>query len=72
MRLGTNFISFQNDPSRLFFILTDPNWMGGSNFGGEYNKTEPAQLLTVFAAGVFYVPPYEKRFPGASIFTCNH
>jgi deferrochelatase/peroxidase EfeB len=68
MRLGTNFISFQNDPGRLFFILTDPNWMGGSNFGGESGKSEISDLLSVLAAGVFYVPPMEKPFPGKSIF----
>jgi deferrochelatase/peroxidase EfeB len=33
-RVGQNFISFQNDPNRLFFILTDPRWMGKANFGG--------------------------------------
>lgn len=68
MRLGTNFISFQNDPGRLFFILTDPNWMGGSNFGGESGKSGIPDLLSVLAAGVFYVPQIEKPFPGKSIF----
>lgn len=68
VRLGINFISFQNDPSRLFFILTDPNWMGRSNFGGEPGKSGISELLSVLAAGVFYLPPTEKPFPGASIF----
>ena len=68
IRLGTNFISFQSDPSRLFFILTDPNWMGGSNFGGESGKPEVSELLSALATGVFYIPPIEKPFPGASIF----
>jgi Dyp-type peroxidase family len=31
IRLGTNFVSFQSDPSRLFFIISDPNWIGGTN-----------------------------------------
>ncbi|HKG90085.1 MAG TPA: hypothetical protein VKA95_17360, partial [Nitrososphaeraceae archaeon] len=35
LRAGLNFVSFQNDPGRLFFILTDPNWMGNANFGGD-------------------------------------
>ena len=69
LRLGINFISFQNDPSRLLFILTDPNWMGGSNFGGESGKLGILDLLSVLAAGIFYVPPIEKPFPGVSIFT---
>lgn len=70
IRLGTNFVSFQNDPARLFFILTDPNWMGHTNFGGEpTSKSRNLTLLSVLAAGVFYVPPIEKPFPGASIFS---
>jgi Dyp-type peroxidase family len=68
IRLGTNFVSFQNDPSRLFFILTDPNWMGGINYGGESGKSEVSDLLSALATGVFYVPPIEKPFPGISIF----
>lgn len=68
IRLGTNFVSFQNDPSRLFFILTDPNWMGRSNFGGESGNSRISNLLSVLAAGVFYVPPLENPFPGVSIF----
>jgi len=68
-RLGTNFVSFQTDPRRLFFILTDPNWMGGSNFGGESGRREIPDILSVLAAGVFYVPPLERPFPGESIFS---
>ena len=66
--IGLNFLSFQNDPSRLFFILSDPNWMGESNFGGERSTFAKSNLLSVHACGVFYVPPVEKPFPGASIF----
>jgi deferrochelatase/peroxidase EfeB len=68
-RVGLNFISFQNDPSRLFFILTDPNWMGKSNFGGEPSESGVFDLLSVLAAGLFFVPPHEKPFPGVSIFS---
>jgi deferrochelatase/peroxidase EfeB len=32
LKLGLNFVSFQNDPTRLLFILTDPDWLGDSNF----------------------------------------
>jgi Dyp-type peroxidase family len=67
-RAGLNFVSFQNDPGRLFFILTDPNWMGNANFGGDPdNKQGMDRFLSVLAAGVFFVPPVEKPFPGASI-----
>lgn len=66
--IGLNFLSFQNDPTRLFFILSDPNWMGLSNFGGERRKFASSKLLSVHASGVFYVPPAGNPFPGSSIF----
>jgi Dyp-type peroxidase family len=68
LRVGLNFISFQNDPGRLFFILTDPNWLGNTNFGGIGQIHGMDDLLSVLSAGVFFVPPNEKPFPGASIF----
>lgn len=70
LRLGQNFISFQNDPSRLFFILTHPDWMGNTNFGGR-SKNNKMKLLSVIAAGVFFVPPIESPFPGISLFTLS-
>ena len=67
-RAGLNFVSFQNDPGRLFFILTDPNWLGNTNFGGDQNNMQGMErFLTVLAAGVFFIPAKEKPFPGASI-----
>jgi len=68
LRVGLNFITFQNDPGRLFFILTDPNWLGNTNFGGTGQIHGIDDLISVIAAGVFFVPPNEKSFPGASIF----
>ena len=67
-RVGLNFVSFQNDPGRLLFILTDRNWLGNANFGGETDNVDMAKFLSVIAAGIFFVPPAEKPFPGASIF----
>jgi len=66
-RLGLNFISFQNDPRRLFFILIDPRWMGKSNFGGP-NELFNNKILSVLFSGMFFVPPAQKPFPGYSIF----
>ena len=68
-RVGLNFISFQNDPSRLFFILTHPDWMGKSNFGGPPNQKEMLKLFSVISAGIFFVPPIHDIFPGAELFT---
>ena len=67
-RAGLNFISFQNDPNRLFFILTDPRWMGRANFGGSPELIRH-NILSVISAGMFFVPAKEKPFPGASIFS---
>jgi deferrochelatase/peroxidase EfeB len=67
-RVGLNFLSFQNDPGRLFFILTDPHWMGNVNFGGNPNDPDLGILLSVCAAGMFFVPRIQKPFPGAEIF----
>jgi Dyp-type peroxidase family len=67
--VGQNFISYQNDPSRLFFILTHPDWMGNTNFGGRAKNNKMEKLLSVLVAGVFFVPPMEKPFPGVSLFT---
>jgi deferrochelatase/peroxidase EfeB len=67
-RLGLNFMSFQNDPSRLFFILTHPDWMGNSNFGGPQHQKGIHKLFSVISAGVFFVPPKQDPFPGIDLF----
>lgn len=66
IKVGLNFVSFQNDPRRLFFILSDPRWLGNSNFGGSPNFSN--NLLSVKASGMFFAPPVESSFPGYSIF----
>jgi deferrochelatase/peroxidase EfeB len=67
-RVGLNFITFQNDPARLFFILTHPDWMGNVSFGGRPNNKQMHKFASVLVAGVFFVPPNENPFPGASLF----
>lgn len=66
-RVGLNFIRFQNDPKRLFFILTDPRWMGKANFGG-FPEIKRQNILSVISAGMFFVHGKEHSFPGAAIF----
>jgi Dyp-type peroxidase family len=66
-KIGLNFLSFQNDPARLLFILTDPNWLGNSSFGGDSQFKGIGKLFNVQACGIFYIPPREKPFPGSSI-----
>jgi Dyp-type peroxidase family len=66
VKVGLNFVSFQNDPRRLFFILSDPRWLGNSNFGSFPDLSK--NLLSVQASGMFFVPSVERVFPGYSIF----
>jgi len=68
LKVGLNFVSFQNDPARLLFILTDPNWLGRSNFGGTGGGKEMNDFLTAQASGIFFVPPTERPFPGVTMF----
>jgi deferrochelatase/peroxidase EfeB len=68
LKVGLNFLSFQNDPARLLFILTDPNWMGNTSFGGDSQFKAIDKLLHVQACGIFFIPKIEKPFPGSCIF----
>jgi deferrochelatase/peroxidase EfeB len=71
-RLGLNFVSFQDHPARVTFMLKQPGWLGGTNFGGDPSSLAPnfEKLLEVEAAGIFLVPPRDDalRFPGATVF----
>jgi hypothetical protein len=72
-RAGLNFVSFQDAPERLMRMLTNNGWLGRVNFGGDPDDQPPgmASLLSVYAAGVFLVPPVAdgEPFPGASVFS---
>jgi Dyp-type peroxidase family len=65
---GLNFVSFQDTPERLLRMLTAGGWLGGANFGGDEERLpELANLLSVYGAGVYFVPPVVEGepFPGA-------
>jgi hypothetical protein len=68
-RLGLNFVSFQDTTERLIRILSQPDWLGDVNFGGDPKQQPPgmSRLLQVYAAGVYLVPPKiaGEPFPGA-------
>jgi deferrochelatase/peroxidase EfeB len=67
-RAGLNFVSFQDTPARLLKMLTAGGWLGATNFGGdEDGQPELASLLSVYGAGVYFVPPVVagEPFPGA-------
>ena len=66
MAVGLNFVSFQDHPDRLFTILKNEGWLGGTNFGGSPGP----ELLSALAAAVFFCPARDdaELFPGASIF----
>ena len=69
-RLGLNFVSFQDTPARLLQILCSGGWLGGVNFGGDPDRQPPGmdRLLSVYAAGIYLLPPRGDPFPGASVF----
>ena len=71
-RVGLNFVSFQDDPHRTFFILTQLDWLGGLAFGGDSNAQHQSvdRLLSVRAAGTYFVPPVHATapFPGSDMF----
>ena len=70
--VGLNFVSFQDNPERLFGMLKTPGWLGDANFGGAVELLPGGRLslLTVEAAGVFVCPPVVdgEAFPGQGIF----
>jgi deferrochelatase/peroxidase EfeB len=70
IRAGLNFMSFQGSTRRLSGILK--YGLGKINFGGDPEKPffSENKLLSVRAAGMFLVPPYDERdaFPGQKIF----
>jgi Dyp-type peroxidase family len=72
VRVGLNFVSFQDSPERLMRILTQPGWLGGVNFGGDPAQQEQgmSSLLSIRAGGIFFVPPAadDGDVPGLSIF----
>jgi Dyp-type peroxidase family len=77
IRAGLNFISFQNDPKRLFHTMT--NWKDQkvvkSSKWNSQDSSQPSRLqlnsyFAVGAAGLFLVPPFNQNesFPGSSLF----
>lgn len=67
-RVGLNFVSFQDSPERLLGMLTAGGWLGATNFGGDEERLpELANLLSVYAAAIYFVPPTSEgeAFPGA-------
>jgi len=78
LRAGLNFISFQNDPRRLFNTLTkwgEQKTVKSSKWTPQDSSLSPRLLLNSYfrvgAAGVFLVPPHNDNeiFPGSSIFS---
>lgn len=69
---GLNFVSFQNTPERLYRALTYPHIIAQN---GLASTTMPNldRFMSVFAAGIFFVPPkvQGEPFPGTQIFFNN-
>jgi len=72
IRVGLNFVSFQDDPDRVLFILTHSDWLGNLSFGGHQNDQQGGleRLITTRAAGTYYIPPVQinSSFPGEDMF----
>ncbi|MFC5471212.1 Dyp-type peroxidase domain-containing protein [Cohnella suwonensis] len=68
--VGLNFVSFQDTPERVFKLLTQGSWLGGTNLGGDPAQAIPGSesLLSVEAAGSYLVPPLraDEVFPGST------
>lgn len=68
--VGLNFVSFQRDLSVLHEVLHLPGWLGDSNFGGPAEDgPQLSPLITLAAGGLYAVPPTERPFPGAHMFS---
>jgi len=72
-KAGLNFVSFQDDPDRVMFILTQSDWLGNLSFGGDPARQSDGldRLITTRAAGTFFVPPVfpNSIFPGVELFS---
>jgi deferrochelatase/peroxidase EfeB len=69
-RVGLNFVSFQGGTDRIYRSIK--YGFRRVNFGGDPSSHIPGteNLLSVYAAGLFLVPPFNRRdnFPGDVIF----
>lgn len=69
-RAGLNFVSFQGGTDQIYRSIK--YGFGRVNFGGNPSNPLPGtdKLLTVYAAGLFFVPPFNRTdsFPGDVIF----
>ncbi|HKQ21316.1 MAG TPA: hypothetical protein VJS91_04705 [Nitrososphaeraceae archaeon] len=71
LRVGLNFVSFQNTPKRIVNTLT--SW---TKYQKSYSETPKNrylkfnEYLSVISAGLYFIPPVEEGapFPGSSIF----
>jgi Dyp-type peroxidase family len=66
---GLNFVSFQNSPERLHRALTYQHTISQNGLGSNPIPNLD-RFMSVFAAGIFFVPPkiHGEPFPGAQIF----
>ncbi len=71
VKIGLNFVSFQDTPERLIRILTQDTWLGGVNFGGsDNNQTIDNSILKIWGAGIYILPPANdmNKIPGYELF----
>ncbi|USA47222.1 Dyp-type peroxidase [Acinetobacter sp. C26M] len=71
IKIGLNFVSFQDTPERLIRMLTQETWLGNVNFGGLDNHQTPENnILKIWAAGIYLIPPENNlnKIPGYELF----
>lgn len=71
VKVGLNFVSFQDTPERLIRMLTQETWLGNVNFGSfDDNQTPENDILKIWGAGVYLIPPTNNlnKIPGYELF----
>ncbi|ETZ22826.1 Dyp-type peroxidase domain-containing protein [Pedobacter sp. V48] len=71
VKIGLNFISFQDTPERLIRLLRQDTWLGNVNFGGSVaDQSTVNQILKIWGAGIYFIPPNNilNKIPGYDIF----
>ena len=71
IKVGLNFVSFQDTPERLIRMLTQETWLGNVNFGSfDNNQTPENNILIIWGAGVYLIPPANNlnKIPGYELF----
>jgi deferrochelatase/peroxidase EfeB len=71
LRIGLNFVSFQNSPENLYkSMMYKPSYKPSFEQGINFVLPSLHDFFTVISGGIFFIPPFERcePFPGSSMF----